>query len=59
MGDLTLVPELPEVAGVPAEVLEAWSPGDDLRFRPGARLRYTGPLFAHLDLRTPLLTVDD
>jgi hypothetical protein len=53
MGDLTLVPELPEVTGVPAQVLEAWSPGPDPRYRPGARLRYTGPLFAHLDLPTP------
>jgi UDP:flavonoid glycosyltransferase YjiC (YdhE family) len=52
-GDLTLVPEHPEVAGVPAEVLEAWSPGTDPRYRPGARLRYTGPLFAHLDLPVP------
>jgi UDP:flavonoid glycosyltransferase YjiC (YdhE family) len=53
MGDLTLVPELPEVTGVPTEALEAWSPGDDPRFRSGARLRYTGPLFAHLDVPTP------
>ncbi|MFB4319475.1 glycosyltransferase [Actinomadura sp. 21ATH] len=53
MGDLTLVPEHPEVAGVPAEVMEAWSPGGDRRYRPGARLRYTGPLFARLALPVP------
>ncbi|RAY11917.1 hypothetical protein DPM19_28555 [Actinomadura craniellae] len=41
------------MAGVPAEVMEAWSPGADPRYRPGTRLRYTGPLFAHLDLPTP------
>ncbi|MFA1539933.1 glycosyltransferase [Actinomadura monticuli] len=53
MGDLALVPEIPEVAGVPASVLEAWTPGADPRYRPGTRLRYTGPLFAHLDLPVP------
>ncbi|WP_030163418.1 glycosyltransferase [Spirillospora albida] len=53
MGDLTLVPELPEVTGVPVADMEAWSPGADPRYRPGARLRYTGPLFAHLDVPTP------
>ncbi|WP_344829226.1 hypothetical protein [Actinocorallia longicatena] len=53
LGDLTLVPEIPEVTGVPAEVLEAWSPGEDPRYRPGTRLRYTGPLFAHLDRPVP------
>ncbi|GAA4557099.1 glycosyltransferase [Planotetraspora kaengkrachanensis] len=39
-GDLTLVPEVPQVLGVPADEM-------------GARFRYTGPLFAHLDLPVP------
>ncbi|MEO5876778.1 MAG: hypothetical protein ABIS86_16920 [Streptosporangiaceae bacterium] len=53
MGDLTLVPELPEVTGVSAAELEAWSPQGDPRYRQGTRLRYTGPLFARLDLPLP------
>jgi UDP:flavonoid glycosyltransferase YjiC (YdhE family) len=39
-GDLTLIPEVPQVLGVPAGEL-------------GDRFRYTGPLFAHLDLPVP------
>jgi UDP:flavonoid glycosyltransferase YjiC (YdhE family) len=39
-GDLTLVPEVPQVLGIPAGEMED-------------RFRYTGPLFAHLDLPVP------
>ncbi|MEU4423360.1 glycosyltransferase [Actinoplanes sp. NPDC024001] len=50
-GDLTLVTEAPEVLGVPAERIEAWRPGRG--YRPGTRLRVTGPLFAHLPVPLP------
>jgi UDP:flavonoid glycosyltransferase YjiC (YdhE family) len=53
MGDLTLIPEIPEVLGIPAEQLEAWTPAPRAAYRPGARLRYTGPLYAHLDVDLP------
>lgn len=53
MGDLALVPEIPEVLGIPAAELEAWQPGGRRHYRPGTRLRYSGPLFAHLDVPLP------
>ncbi|MFD0821310.1 glycosyltransferase, partial [Micromonospora zhanjiangensis] len=52
LGDLALVPEIPEVLGIPAAELESWRPAGR-RYRPDTRLRYTGPLFAHLDLPVP------
>ncbi|ROO87368.1 UDP:flavonoid glycosyltransferase YjiC (YdhE family) [Actinocorallia herbida] len=51
LGDLTLVPEIPEVVGIPAAEMAAWRPGRG--YRPGTALRYTGPLFAHLDVPVP------
>ncbi|GAA2719472.1 glycosyltransferase [Actinocorallia aurantiaca] len=51
LGDLTLVPEIPEVVGIPDEEMAAWRPGRG--YRPDTRLHYTGPLFAHLDLPLP------
>jgi UDP:flavonoid glycosyltransferase YjiC (YdhE family) len=51
LGDLTLVPEIPEVLGIPAAQLEAWRPGR--HYWPTTRLRYTGPLFAHFPLPVP------
>ena len=53
MGDLTLVTELPQVLGIPAVDMNAWRPRRPQAFRPGARLVYTGPLFAQLDLPLP------
>jgi UDP:flavonoid glycosyltransferase YjiC (YdhE family) len=53
LGDLTLVPEIPEVVGISAAELEAWRPKRRSPYRPGTRLRYTGPLFAHFDLPVP------
>ena len=52
MGDLTLVPEAPEVLGVAPAELEAWRPGPK-GYRAGMRLKYTGPLFAELDRPVP------
>ncbi len=53
LGDLALVPEVPEVLGIPAEELEAWAPNGRAAYRPGTSLRYCGPLFARLDLALP------
>ncbi|MFD3402652.1 glycosyltransferase [Kribbella sp. NPDC058693] len=51
LGDLSLVPEVPEVLGISAADLAAWTPGKG--YRAGARLRAVGPLFAQLDLPMP------
>ena len=52
-GDLTLVTELPEVLGLPEEHLEQWRPRWPLAVRRGTTFRYTGPLYARLDLPIP------
>jgi UDP:flavonoid glycosyltransferase YjiC (YdhE family) len=46
LGDLALVPEAPEVLGIPAEELAAWSPHAKSAYWPSTRLRYSGPLYA-------------
>ena len=51
LGDLSLVPEIPEVLGISAAELAAWTPGKG--YRAGARLAAVGPLFAQLDLPIP------
>jgi hypothetical protein len=51
LGDLSLVPEAPEVLGIPAADLAAWRPGRG--YRPSSRLAAVGPLFAHLDIPLP------
>lgn len=53
LGDLTLVPETPEVLGIPAADLEAWHPRSRRAYRPQTRMRYCGPLYAHLDTALP------
>lgn len=50
--DLTLVTEIPEVLGIPADELEAWRPRGRAVW-PTTRMRYVGPLFARLDLPVP------
>ena len=52
-GDLTMVTDVPEVLGIPADELAAWRPHGNPAYRPGTRLQYTGPLFATLDLPLP------
>jgi UDP:flavonoid glycosyltransferase YjiC (YdhE family) len=51
LGDLSLVPEVPEVLGIPAADLAAWRPGKG--YRPSSRLAAVGPLFAHLNVPLP------
>jgi UDP:flavonoid glycosyltransferase YjiC (YdhE family) len=51
--DLTLVTELPEMLGLSAPDLEQWRPRWPLRVRPGTTFRYTGPLYARLDIPIP------
>jgi UDP:flavonoid glycosyltransferase YjiC (YdhE family) len=53
-GDLTLVTELPEVLGLTAHDVQQWSPRWPLRVRAGTTFRYTGPLYARLDLTVPV-----
>lgn len=53
MGDLTLITDIPEVFGIPRDDVDGWVPKPAKSYRPGARLRYTGPLFAHFDVPVP------
>ncbi|MEU8222466.1 hypothetical protein [Kribbella sp. NPDC048915] len=53
MGDLTLITDIPEVFGVPRDEVDGWIPKPAASYRSNARLRYTGPLFAHFDLPVP------
>lgn len=48
VGDLTLVTDVPEVLGIPAADLEAWSPNGRPAYRRSTRLRYVGPMHARL-----------
>ncbi len=52
-GDLTMVTEVPEVLGMPTRTLEGWTPRRSLRRRRHTTFRFTGPLFAELDLPIP------
>jgi UDP:flavonoid glycosyltransferase YjiC (YdhE family) len=52
LGDLTLVPDAPEVLGISRAELEDWRPGPK-GYRAGMRMRYSGPLFAELDRALP------
>jgi UDP:flavonoid glycosyltransferase YjiC (YdhE family) len=52
-GDITLVTEAPEILGIPAAELEAWTPRRPEALRGNPRLRYVGPIFAELDLPIP------
>jgi UDP:flavonoid glycosyltransferase YjiC (YdhE family) len=52
-GDLTMVTELPAVLGLSTEALHEWTPRPPFRVPDGTTFRFTGPLFAHLDLPIP------
>jgi UDP:flavonoid glycosyltransferase YjiC (YdhE family) len=53
LGDLSLVTEVPEVLGVSRAEIDGWRPRNPRRYREGTRLRATGPLYAHLDVKLP------
>ncbi|MGN6681718.1 MAG: glycosyltransferase [Streptosporangiaceae bacterium] len=53
LGDLTLVTDVPELLGLSRAEVDEWAPRDPARYRPGTRLRYTGPIYAHLDVAIP------
>lgn len=53
LGDLTLVTDVPEVLGIPAAELAGWTPRRPQAYRRGPQLRYTGPLYATLDVPVP------
>lgn len=47
MGDLTLVTDVPEILGISEKEMDEWKP--DFKFyRPSARVKYAGPIFAKL-----------
>jgi len=48
MGDLTLITDVPEILGIPEKEVEEWKPSDTKFYRPSARLKYAGPIFAKL-----------
>ncbi len=53
LGDLTLVTDVPEILGIDATLLESWNARGKPGYRPGTTLRYTGPLYARLDVPVP------
>lgn len=53
VSELTLVTDVPEVLGLKRSDVDDWRPRNPRRYRTGTRLRYTGPLFAHLAVPTP------
>jgi UDP:flavonoid glycosyltransferase YjiC (YdhE family) len=53
LGDLTLVTDVPELLGLSQAQVDGWTPRDPSRYRPGTRLRYTGPIYARLDVGVP------
>lgn len=52
-GDLTLVTELPQILGISNEDLENWKPRWPFRAASASSFRFTGPLYARLDLPVP------
>ena len=50
LADLTLVTDAPEILGVSREAVDRWRPGRRRGYRPATTLRYTGPLYARLDV---------
>lgn len=53
LGDLTLVTDVPEVLGVSRADVDGWTPRRPDRYRPGTRLRYSGPMFARMSAAIP------
>jgi UDP:flavonoid glycosyltransferase YjiC (YdhE family) len=53
LGDLSLVTDVPELLGIPADAVDRWVPRHPGAYRAGARLRMTGPIFARLDIPLP------
>jgi UDP:flavonoid glycosyltransferase YjiC (YdhE family) len=47
LGDLTLVTDVPELVGISAADLAAWTPKRPASYRPQPKLRYVGPIFAN------------
>jgi UDP:flavonoid glycosyltransferase YjiC (YdhE family) len=52
-GDLTLITDLPNVIGLSDAELKRWRPGLAARAPKGCTFRFTGPLYARLDLPVP------
>jgi len=48
MGDLTLVTDVPEILTIPENEIEDWRSPNPHHYRPTARLKYTGAIYAQL-----------
>jgi UDP:flavonoid glycosyltransferase YjiC (YdhE family) len=48
MGDLTLVTDVPEILTIPEDEMEAWRSANTRHYRPSARLKYAGAIYAQL-----------
>jgi UDP:flavonoid glycosyltransferase YjiC (YdhE family) len=48
MGDLTLITDVPEILTIPEDKIDAWKPTNTKFFRPSARLKYAGAIYAKL-----------
>ncbi len=48
MGDLTLVTDVPEILQISEEEIEGWKPLNNKKYRPEARLKYAGAIYAEL-----------
>jgi UDP:flavonoid glycosyltransferase YjiC (YdhE family) len=62
MGDFTLVTDVPEILKIPQAEMHAWKPSAARLYRPSARIKYAGAIFARLfgeipkSVRTFLIT---
>jgi len=53
MGDYNLITDVPEILQISREEVEQWRPGQFLKLRPGTRMAYSGPIYAHLSGEVP------
>jgi UDP:flavonoid glycosyltransferase YjiC (YdhE family) len=53
LGDLTLITDHPQILGLEPSAIEAWRPDGGSQYRTSTRLRYSGPLYARLEVPLP------
>ncbi len=53
MGDLTLVTDVPEILTISEDEIEGWRPDNNRHYRPSARLKYAGAIYAQLFGQVP------
>ncbi len=54
MGDLTLVTDVPEILTIPEDEMEVWRSPNPRHYRPTARLKYAGAIYAQLFGQIPV-----